>query len=466
MNKSFQRAQAELSLRYFILTSAIIFFLAAGLAVPYRLRDLQLVDQQVQRQAQWIASSPESVDDPAELVHEFEEIGLVAREPMGVLVYDRSGKIVVEHGILQGMPIHTYRSAGPGAATQTFSVVTEHTGPSTRGPAGSGMRPPDTSGNGGEDHTTLYSEGVLFDLTAPGRPRMRAVVVTPLSPDYSAALVAVDAAASDAKFRSLLLILLASGTVALLLTAILAPRFAATALAPVQESYRRMQQSLADASHELRTPLTAILGEAEVTLRHPRDLDTYRQSLEYCYTYANQMIDVVETVLELSRADARIPIVDLQPVDLSMVVESEVEAMRRRAPDGATIICEAPPGHVVLGDMDQLARVTRNLVQNAQNSTPPTGEIRASVGPGPDRNTVALRITDSGRGIAPEHLPHIFERFYRAKDTDGKGRGSGLGLSIVQAIVEAHHGTVTAESKPGAGATFTVVLPAAQQVRR
>jgi len=178
------------------------------------------------------------------------------------------------------------------------------------------------------------------------------------------------------------------------------------------------------------------------------------------------MIDVVETVLELSRADARIPIVDLQPVDLGMVVESEVEAMLRSVPNGAAIICEAPPGHVVMGDMDQLARVTRNLIQNAQNSTPPTGEIRVTVGPGPDRSTVALRITDSGRGIAPEHLPHIFERFYRVQNTDGNERGSGLGLAIVHAIVEAHHGNVTVESTPGAGSAFTVILPAAQPLRR
>ena len=119
-----------------------------------------------------------------------------------------------------------------------------------------------------------------------------------------------------------------------------------------------------------------------------------------------------------------------------------------------------------MGDMDQLARVTRNLIQNAQNSTPPTGEIRVTVGPGPDRSTVALRITDSGRGIAPEHLPHIFERFYRVQNTDGNERGSGLGLAIVHAIVEAHHGNVTVESTPGAGSAFTVILPAAQPLRR
>lgn len=465
MNKSFRRAQRELSLRYFLLTSAIILFLAVGLAVPYRLSVLRLVDQQVQLQAQWIATDPESAAGPEELRQEFREISLVARDPLGVLVYDLSGRAVVEHGVLEGLPVQT-RPTGPAGAAGTFDLVVGSTDLTQRSPGG-GDEPPSRSTDAGPPVQTLRaSEGVLFDLIAPGRPRMRAVVVTPLSREYSAALVAVDAAASDAKLRSLLLILLGAGTVALVMTAILAPRFAATALAPVQESYRRMQQSLADASHELRTPLTAILGEAEVTLRHPRDPDAYRQSLRYCHTYANQMIDVVETVLELSRADARIPIVDLQPVDLGMVVESEVEAMLRSVPNGAAIICEAPPGHVVMGDMDQLARVTRNLIQNAQNSTPPTGEIRATVGPGPDRSTVALRITDSGRGIAPEHLPHIFERFYRVQNTDGNERGSGLGLAIVHAIVEAHHGNVTVESTPGAGSAFTVILPAAQPLRR
>jgi two-component system, OmpR family, sensor kinase len=240
--------------------------------------------------------------------------------------------------------------------------------------------------------------------------------------------------------------------------------------ASARRSEDRMRRFVADASHELRTPLTTIRGFAElyrqVAARDPAELDRLMRRIE---DQAARMGLLVEDLLLLARLDTERPL-DRQPVDLLALAAEAVNDARAVAPDRRIeLVLGGDNGDhdgvlVVLGDDRRLRQVLANLVNNALTHTPAGSPIEVRVGTSTldGRPGAAVEVVDHGPGLAPEQAERVFERFYRAdparSPADG---GSGLGLSIVAALVAVHGGTVAVDSVPGRGARFRVVLPLA-----
>ncbi|MGH9292090.1 MAG: sensor histidine kinase [Acidimicrobiales bacterium] len=227
-----------------------------------------------------------------------------------------------------------------------------------------------------------------------------------------------------------------------------------------ESSEQQLRRFVADASHELRTPLTSIRGYAELfrsrLAERPDDLAAALRRIE---SESARMGVMIEDLLLLARLDRGRPLA-LAPVRLSAIAEDAVSDAR--AIDRSRAVTAAiPPDLTVLGDEQRLRQLVGNLLNNALAHTPALTpiEVAARAGPG---NVVRLAVIDHGPGIAEGDRPHVFERFWRAdRSRLRRGGGSGLGLSIVAAIVSAHHGRVWVEATPGGGATFVVELPAA-----
>jgi heavy metal sensor kinase len=234
-------------------------------------------------------------------------------------------------------------------------------------------------------------------------------------------------------------------------------------IARLDDAFRRQRQFTADASHELRTPLTAIKGQVEVALTWPRDPAAYREVLQAVNEDVDRLIRLVGSLLTLARADAgQIPIAQ-EAVDVSGLVEAAVEQVRAAAGQrNIQLVVEAGPSVTLPADEDLLLQLLLNLLDNAIKYTPSGGEVTA--GWSTDGSQVSLWVHDTGVGIASEHLPHIFDRFYRVDKARSRAEGGvGLGLSICRWIAEAHGGSISVESLPGKGSTFTVRLPTNQR---
>jgi two-component system OmpR family sensor kinase len=229
-------------------------------------------------------------------------------------------------------------------------------------------------------------------------------------------------------------------------------------------SEERMRQFLADASHELRTPLTSIRGYAELA-RMQRAFggeaanEETAENIARIESEGTRMSRLVDDLLTLARTDGSKAPPEREPVSVVEIAEIAVEGANAAFPD-RPIEIDVPEELLVIGDQDQLLRVLRNLVTNAATYTRPDGPI--AVRAHAERDGVVIEVLDSGPGLPPEEAAHVFERFWRAnKARTSTSGGSGLGLSIVAAIVEAHGGTVRFDSLVETGSTVTVWLPAA-----
>lgn len=229
-----------------------------------------------------------------------------------------------------------------------------------------------------------------------------------------------------------------------------------------RQSEEQMRHFVADASHELRTPLTSIAGYIDVLSRRDSvDPETLRESLVAMERESSRMTRLVNDLLTLTRFEAaRTP--RRQPIRLDEFLNQTLDELG--LPEhGAAESRQIEPGIVIQGDPDALKQVVTNLAQNALKYAP-GAEQRWSLFSSGGR--AGIRVEDRGPGIARRDLPHVFERFYRGEQArDRAAGGSGLGLAIVKSIVEAHQGTVDAQSEPGRGATFTAWLPLAAQER-
>ena len=232
-------------------------------------------------------------------------------------------------------------------------------------------------------------------------------------------------------------------------------------LEQLRDADRLRRQLLADVSHELMTPLTAMRGYLE-TLAMPdlvRDPQLRDRYLRVVSEETSRLEAIVGDLLDLARlegggielARAAVPVRSL----FERVAERHAVVLQQRHIALETIV--EPGADQVYGDPRRLEQVLQNLVANAVRHTPDDG--RVALGASTRDGEIHLQVEDSGPGIAPEHLPLVFDRFYKADAARGAGSGSGLGLSIVKAIVEAHGGRVTAASRPGRGARFEVILP-------
>jgi heavy metal sensor kinase len=233
-------------------------------------------------------------------------------------------------------------------------------------------------------------------------------------------------------------------------------------LARLEAAFRSQQNFVADASHELRTPLTILQGHADLALSDPAaDPPQYRRALEVVSAETHRLSRVVASLLTLARADAGSLTVSTQPIDLAELCE---ETLCRLSPLAAprTLTYEGPEQLMAVGDADWLRQLLLNLVENALHHTAPDGAIRITAERPSDH--VRIEVHDNGCGIPPEHLPHVFDRFYRVDKARSRARGgAGLGLAIARWIVERHEGTITLKSQPGLGTTVVVTLPAPQE---
>jgi two-component system OmpR family sensor kinase len=222
---------------------------------------------------------------------------------------------------------------------------------------------------------------------------------------------------------------------------------------------RRLRRFVADAGHELRTPLTSIRGYAELyrqgAIAEPA---AQARAMSRIESEAERMGHLVDDLLLLARLDQQRPL-ERVPVDLSTIARDAVADARVRDP-GRSIAIDVPSADVVVtGDPDRLRQVLDNLLGNALVHTPPATSVSLSLGQ-PAGGHVELAVRDEGPGLTPEQAARVFERFYRADSARSRSNGgSGLGLSIVEAVVTAHAGTVRCASEPGAGTTFTLTLP-------
>lgn len=221
------------------------------------------------------------------------------------------------------------------------------------------------------------------------------------------------------------------------------------------------QRFTADASHELRTPLTVLRGEIEVALRRPRSAEEYREVLISNKEEIERLSRLTENMLALAHVDVGEAITQRELVNVSELCASVVGKLQTMAAEKRIALHheDASEGPLsVNGDRLALERVMLNLIENAVRYTPGGESVTVRVSKLPP--WIEIEVIDTGGGIAAEHLPHLFERFYRVDKARSRAHGgSGLGLSIVKALVEAHGGGVSVRSEVGKGSVFTVRLP-------
>jgi len=227
--------------------------------------------------------------------------------------------------------------------------------------------------------------------------------------------------------------------------------------ARLEAVFEQQARFTADAAHELRTPVAVLLMQAQNGLDDSGLTAEARAALSACLRAAQRMRGLIESLLELARWDAGEAKLRRINCDLAPLAEAESELLRPLADGrGVKLVLRLEPAPCS-GDPDRLAQVVANLLINAVQHSPVGGTVGIQTGVSGGRATVA--ITDEGGGIAAEHLPRIFDRFYRAEAARSQGR-SGLGLAICRAIVAAHGGTIEAGNRPQGGAWFRVAVGA------
>ncbi len=228
----------------------------------------------------------------------------------------------------------------------------------------------------------------------------------------------------------------------------------------VAAAEKEQQQFIADVSHELRTPLTVMRGSLEVALEEDRSAEEYREAIGNALLEVRHLTRLSQNLLFLARGQAGRVTLSFANVDLvkfiSEVTRDLLPAMTDRDLEFSVDLPEGPIRAFI--DSDRMQQVVHNLLENAIRYTETGGKVRVRLTSAPGE--VRIEVSDTGIGIPEANLPHVFERFFRSdRARRAHPGGSGLGLSIVRWIVEAHKGTVSVTSAVGKGTTFTVILP-------
>lgn len=233
---------------------------------------------------------------------------------------------------------------------------------------------------------------------------------------------------------------------------------AGRSLQPLQQAWEQQQTFVANASHELRTPLTLVRASAEVARRGLSADDERRGLLDDVLQECDHMGRLVEDLLLLSRLDAGRLSLDRKAISVSDLFADVQRQMGRLAEERGVRLVVGDASGTVWGDPTRLWQVLLILLDNALRYTPAGGSIRLEARP--QGRMVQITVADTGSGIAPEHLPHVFDRFYRADSARGSDTGgSGLGLAIARGLVEAQQGRIRLESQVGEGSRVTLTLP-------
>jgi two-component system OmpR family sensor kinase len=223
-------------------------------------------------------------------------------------------------------------------------------------------------------------------------------------------------------------------------------------------AFRIQRQFTADASHELRAPLTVLKGDIDVTLKRERTAGEYRETLVRCREEVERLARLASDLLVLAQSDAAVPLEHVADLDFRVLLQRVVSRFQSlAAAAGVRILIQAQEASV-LGDERMLDRVVSNLVDNAVKYSRPGGVIRLEL---VREDCAILTVRDEGSGVAPEHIPHLFVRFFRGDPARQRSEGTGLGLAIARAGAEAHAGRLVFVAN-APGAVFRLVLPLAR----
>jgi signal transduction histidine kinase len=232
------------------------------------------------------------------------------------------------------------------------------------------------------------------------------------------------------------------------------------ALIPINESWEKQEQFVADASHEMRTPLAVIKSHAELLLHSPdHTIENESTRIASIIKESTRLSNLVAKLLLLARSDSNQVEIESRPIQIMELVENVVGQFQPIAElKNIDLTMQSSDVIEILGDKERIVQLLVILLDNAIKYTPEGGTIM--VGVHKKYNAAEIVVKDTGIGISSEDLPHIFDRFYRAdKARAGKDRGTGLGLAIAKWIVEKHSGSIRAESTTGAGSMMVVTLP-------
>lgn len=301
----------------------------------------------------------------------------------------------------------------------------------------------------GGEHT-LRTRARRFILHSGGMPDGRMVVVA-----------SADTEELEDAYAHVIGILAATLTAALLVLGLGGYLLARKSSRPVEESFEQMRRFMADAAHELRTPVAVLRARLEVALLQPRDAEYNVATLREASAETERVATIIDDLFTLARAQAgeqrpERRRVSLDDIAFEVVERARVLAARR----GVRLDVGALSESAVVGDPALIERISMILLDNAIKFTPPAHVVTIAVERvGHDR--CALVVSDTGVGIEPDALPHIFDRFYRAERTRTSAEGSGLGLAIARWIAEVHHAEITVHSEQGVGTSFRVTFPRA-----
>jgi heavy metal sensor kinase len=231
-------------------------------------------------------------------------------------------------------------------------------------------------------------------------------------------------------------------------------------LARLHDALARQRTFVADASHELRTPFAVLSAELELASKPGRSREELAAAVASAAEETTRLRRLTDDLLFLARSDEDRLAIRPAPVGLAALLSGSIQQARGRAASaGVTCVLDVPPGLIAQVDADQIRRAVDNLVDNALRFAPDGTQIEVSAQPA--ASCIAIEVADAGPGFPPEYLPAAFERFSRPRTRRNGDAGAGLGLSIVQAIAQAHGGTVTIANRPGSGAVVRIELPRA-----
>ncbi len=227
----------------------------------------------------------------------------------------------------------------------------------------------------------------------------------------------------------------------------------------IQTLLKEMKEISDNIAHDLKSPITRIRGIAEITLTTGKSQAEFEGMAASTIEECDRLLDMINTMLLISRTEAGVDRRPFEEIDLSRLVESACELFGTAAEDkGVVLGCVAGDGIRTTGDRRMIQRMISNLIDNAIKYTPSGGRVDVVVDKQHDADGVRVVVADTGIGIPPEDLTRIFERFYRG-DHSRSMAGMGLGLSLALAIARSHGGDITVVSRPDEGSTFTVILP-------